>query len=66
MARGTPKKVVVELLLARPRQKSWRVKPAMCPGLFHVEHFTRLFGGAWRAVYHQQYSRQVGQSAQSQ
>ena len=39
MARGTPKKVVVELLLARRRQKSWRIKGrAVCPGLFHVEH----------------------------
>jgi len=28
MARGTPKKVVVELLLARRRQKSWWVKPS--------------------------------------
>ena len=39
MARGTPKKVVVALLLARRRQKSWRIKcRAVCPGLFHVEH----------------------------
>ena len=42
MARGTPKKVVVALLLARRRQKSWRIKcRAVCPGLFHVEHYAR-------------------------
>jgi hypothetical protein len=39
MARGTLKKIVVELLLARRRQKSRRVKPSGVGGVFHVEHY---------------------------